>query len=173
MQDSKHGWDTRAWLVGILGGILGGSVLACASYPPLIKQINAATHHADAAYWIRVVTGLLSILVLPGVVSGIARRRTFLWGLLPLTLFLAADDLKDRFLLHGPRQVAMTLWVSLLVIGICLIISSGPVSLIRYLRVRAQHRREAALASLVAQREAAMVPQESVWPPPPDYRASD
>ena len=30
----EQDWDTRAWLVGILGGMVGGSVTAWVSYPP-------------------------------------------------------------------------------------------------------------------------------------------
>jgi len=172
MKDGKQGWDTRAWLVGILGGLIGGSVMAWATYPPLVKRINAAAHSSSAAGWISGVMGVVTVLVLPGLVSGIARRRTFLWGLLPLTLFLAAVETED-WIENGWKSIAKDFWMSLLAIAICLIISSGPVSLLRYGRARAQRKRQAALASLVAQREAASIPQEGVWPPPPDYRASD
>ncbi len=171
MQGVRQGWDRRAWLVGILGGLIGGSVMAWATYPPLVKRINAAMHFSSAAGWISGVMGVVTVLVLPGLVSGIARRRTFLWGLLPLTLFLAAVETED-WIENGWKSIAKDFWMSLLAIAICLIISSGPVSLFRYGRVRAQRKRQAALASLVAQREVASIPQEGVWPPP-DYRASD
>ncbi len=172
MAQEKQGWDTRAWLVGILGGMVGGSVMAWVSYPPFMRRINAATNFGSAADWLLGVSLFLSTLVLPGVLSGIARRRTFLWGLLPLTLSLAVVDLKNWIVL-GPRHVATTFWMSLLAIGFCLLVSSGPVSLFRYGRARARRRREAALAAFAAQREAASIPQEGVWPPPPDYRPQD
>ncbi len=168
MQDPK-GWDTRAWLVGILGGAIGGSVMAWATYPPLARRINVATHSPNAADWISGAMGIITVLVLPGLVSGIARRRIFLWGLVPLTLFLLTVEAED-WIENGWKNVAKDWWLSLLAIGCCLLVSSGPVSLFRYRQVRARRRREAAFASLVAQREAASIPQEGVWPPPPDYR---
>lgn len=165
----KQGWDTHAWLVGILGGVIGGSVMAWATYPPLVRRINAATHSPSAAGWISGVMGVVSVLVLPGLVSGIARRRTFLWGLVPLTLFLLMVEAED-WIENGPQSVVKDFWASVLVIGGCLLISSGPVSLFRYGRARARRRHAAAVASLMAQREAASIPREGVWPPPPDYR---
>jgi len=172
MQSGKQGnqeWDTRAWLVGILGGLVGGSVTAWVTYPPLERRIDAAMHFSSAADWISGVAGFLSLLVVPGIISGIARRRTLLWGLLPLTLFLVAVELEDG-VENGVNHLTKNLWVALLVVGIGLFVSSGPVSLFRYSRARTRRKREAALASLVAQREAASIAQEGVWPPPPDYR---
>ncbi len=169
MPQEKQGWDTRAWLVGILGGAVGGSITAWATYSPFVKPINAALHSANGSSWVCGCAGVLSLLVLPGVVSGISRRRTFLWGALPLVLFLIATDVQD-WVGFGASHVAQEFWVTLLVIGGCLLVSSGPVSAIRYGRVRARRRREAAVAALAAQREAASIPQEGIWPPPPDYR---
>ena len=125
-------------------------------------------HHA-VAVWISGTAGVISLLVLPGVLSGVARRRTFLWGLLPLTLFLAAVEAEDS-VESGVSHLAANFWPTLLLSGIGLIVSSGPVSIFRYRRVLAQRRREAAVAALAAQREAASIHQEGVWPPPPDYR---
>ena len=110
------------------------------------------------------------LLVLPGLVSGFARRLTFLWGLLPLSLFLVSVD-TEEMVATGVKSVIRDWWISLAIIGGSLVISSGPVSLIRWLRVRAVRRRQATQASYEAMREAASVPQEGVWPPPPDYRA--
>jgi len=161
MLQEKGGWDTRAWLVGILGGMVGGSVTAWVNYPPFAGKINAVMHHAVAA-WISGAAAFLSLLVLPAMISGIARRRTFLWGLLPLTLFLTAVEAEDG-VESGAGHLAANFWPALLLIGISLLVSSGPVSLFRY-------RREEAIAALAAQREAASIHQEGVWPPPPDYR---
>lgn len=169
MQDAKQGWDTRAWLVGILGGVVSSIVSAWADYPPIARRLNPLLHIGSATYWISMIVGLLSVLVLPGVLSGIARRRSFLWGLLPLTLFLAAVIVED-WVENGAGRVLKGFWALLGGMGICLVVSSGPVSLFRYGRACARRRREAALASLIAQREAASVAQEGVWPPPPDYR---
>ena len=158
-------WDTRAWVLGIVGGLVGGSLTGWFSYPPLVRKLHAA-HSAE---WISGSAIVLTALVLPGLVSGLARRRTFLWGLVPLTLFLFAVDIED-WIESGVKNVAKDFWVSLAIVGGCLVISSGPVSLFRWLRARSQRRREAIVAFVQAQREAAAVPREGVWPPPPDYR---
>ena len=169
MPNGKQKWDTRTWLVGILGGLAGGSVTAWANYPPSWKHINAVAHFANAVDWIMGVTAILTALVLPGILSGIAQRRTFLWGLLPLILFLAVVDSESRIVYTISRTAKDYGEILLVIIG-CLLVSSGPVSLFRYGRARARRRREAEIVSLVAQREAASIPQEGVWPPPPDYR---
>ena len=171
MHKPEHSWDTRAWLVGILGGMIGGSLTAWATYPSVQKRLNGLPspifggHAADVFSGI---TGVFSILVLPGLVSGLARRLTFLWGLLPLSLTLASTDLED-WIENGIKSVTNTGWESLAVFGGCWVLSSGPVSLIRWLRVRAARRHAALLASYQAQRGASE-PQEGVWPPPPEYR---
>ena len=170
MAQAKREWDTRAWLVGMLGGIVGGCMTAWGTYPPLERRINATTHSPSASEWVSGVAGFLSLLILPGVVSGIARRRTFLWGLVPLALVIAALDLED-WVEKGAAHTASWFWPSLLIAVISLVLSSGPVSLFRWLRARARHRQEKAQAFVQAQREAASVPREGVWPPPPDYRA--
>ena len=158
-------WDTRAWVLGIVGGLVGGSLTGWFTYPPLVRKLHAA-HSAD---WVSGIAAVSTVLVLPGLVSGLARRRTFFWGLVPLTLFLLAVDVED-WIESGAKDVTKNFWLSLAVAGGCLVLSSGPVSLFRWLGVRARRRREAAVAFVQAQREAAAVPREGVWPPPPDYR---
>ncbi len=172
MAQEKQGWDTRAWLVGICGGVVSGIVSAWANYPPSWRHINAATHFANAADWVMGGAAFLSLLVLPGILSGIAHRRTFFWGLLPLSLFLAVVDTESR-IVYAMSRTAKDYGEILLVFGGCLLVSSCPVSLFRYRRTRARRKREAALAAFAAQREAASIPQEGVWPPPPDYRPQD
>lgn len=175
MQKPKSTWDTRAWLVGILGGIVGGSIAAWATYPSVQKRLNAlpspifGSHTADV---LSGITGIVSVLVLPGLVSGLARRLTFLWGLLPLSLTLASTDLED-WIENGLKSVTNTGWESLAVFGGCWVLSSGPVSLIRWLRVRAARRHATLLASYQAQRREASGPQEGVWPPPPEYESEN
>ncbi|MGI4790538.1 MAG: hypothetical protein ACRYFS_17005 [Janthinobacterium lividum] len=173
MKPSKQMWDTRAWLIGIVGGILGGSLTAWPSYPPIQKKLNALPHPAliggHSADIISGTAAVLSLLVLPGLLSGLSRRLTFLWGLLPLCLFLVSTELEDWYE-NGLASVTKEWWQLLLALAVCLLISSGPVSLIRWLHVRAKRRQTAMLASHQAMRESASVPQEGVWPPPPDYR---
>ena len=162
MTEKKLGWDTRAWWVGVVGGLVGGNVTAWFGYPPVAHRLNFVPHlyFSGAAHAISGIAGLLSLLVLPGVLSGIARRRSFFWGLLPLALFLPIVECED-WLENGAGHAARHFWLAVLVLGICLIVSSGPVSLFRYTRARARRRREAAATS---------IPREGVWPPPPEYR---
>ena len=165
MAAEKQDWDTRAWVLGIVGGLVGGSLTAWFSYPPLVRKLHAS-HSAE---WISGIAAILTVLVLPGLVSGLARRRTFLWGLVPLILVLLAVDV-ENWVESGAKDVTKNFWPLLAFAGACLILSSGPVSLFRWLLVRAQRRREAAVAFIQAQREAAAIHREGVWPPPPDYR---
>ena len=174
MKPQQQTWDTRAWLTGIVGGAIGGGLMAWSIYPSTQDWLNTLPHFAvfgsSNGQTTSTILGIIAAIILPGVLSGIARRRTFVWGLLPIMLFLAARDIEDK-IETGSHIVLGNLWFSLLMITICLVSSSGPVSLIRWLRVRAARQRQAAQASFVAMREAASVPQEGVWPPPPDYKA--
>ena len=170
MAQQKQTWDTRAWLLGILGGTAGGSLTAWFTYPPIQKRFN----HLPGSSWvghhfagiISGAAGIVTLLVLPGLLSGLARRWTFVWGVLPLCLFLVSVEVED-WIENGLHNVTKDWWISLAIIGGCWVISSGPVSLIRWLRVRAVRRHQALLASYAAMREAASTPQEGVWPPPP------
>ena len=170
----KQSWDTRAWLIGIIGGSVGGSVTAWATYPPIQNRLNALPHLSfigkHSADILSGVFGVFVVLVLPGLLSGISRRLTFLWGLLPLSLFYVSIELEDYFE-NGIKSITKDIGAGLLGLVVCLLISSGPISLIRWLRVRAVRRHQALLASYQAMRETASVPQEGVWPPPPDYTA--
>ncbi len=174
LKPHKQTWDTRAWLVGIIGGIIGGNLTVWPSNPTIQAWLNTVYHPSVLAkQGADIVSGVaagLTLLILPGLVSGLARRLTFLWGLLPLGLFLVSVN-TEEMVANGIKSVIRDWWVSLAILCGSLIISSGPVSLIRWLRVRAVRRRQAVLASYEAMREAASVPQEGAWPPPPDYRA--
>ena len=168
MPNSKQPWDTRAWLVGIIGGAVGGTVTAWATYPPLRKRLDALPSPLSADL-ISGLAALATMLVLPAVLSGIARRHTFLWGLVPLALFFIAVDSED-WIESGLRSVAKDWWISLALSGGAWLLTSGPVSLVRWLRARAVRRHAALLASYAAQREASAEPQEGVWPPPPNHK---
>ena len=170
MQEPKQTWDTRAWLLGILGGTIGGSLAGWFSYPPIQKRFNNLPGHSwighHSADVISGASSLITLLVLPGLLSGLARRWTFVWGLLPLCLFFVSVELEDCFE-NGITRITSFWWELLVILAACLLVSSGPVSLIRWLRVRAARRQEAQWAAYQAMREAASVPQEGVWPPPP------
>ena len=170
MQKPKSTWDTRAWLVGILGGTIGGSLAAWTTYPPIKARLIVLppAFGVSTADLLPAASGLLTSLVLPGLLSGLARRRTFFWGLLPLGLFLVSVDLEE-WAENGIKSVLNEWWIGTASVGIVWIIASGPVSLIRWLRVRAARRHAALLASYQVHREVSG-PQEGVWPPPPEYR---
>ena len=110
MQKPKPTWDTRTLLVGILGGIIGGSLTSWATYPSVQKRLDSlpsplfGSHTAEA---LSGITGVFSILVLPGLVSGLAKRWTLLWGLLPLSLILVCADLED-WIENGIKSVTNT-----------------------------------------------------------------
>lgn len=162
----KQTWDTRAWLLGITGGGLCAGLFAVSFIPRVASRLNAAL--PDGQDWAGGLFGVLNLLLLPAVLSGISRRCTFFWGLVPLLLFLLCIEAAQAAL-NNWQSLGGTFWPTLSILGICWVISSGPVSLIRWLRVRAARRHAALLASYQVQRGATSEPQEGVWPPPPEY----
>ncbi len=169
MHKPRHTWDTRAWLLGILGGATGGSLAAWATYAPINNWLNrlpVSLSQTMTANIVSFLSLLFTILVLPGLLSGLARRWTFCWGLLPLSLVFFDVEV---WIVKGFKNIVGMAWSDLGIIAICLIVSSGPVSLFRWLRVRAARRHAALLASYRAARETGG-PQEGVWPPPPEHR---
>ena len=170
MQDGKRGWDTRAWLLGLVGGAACGTIrLACdnARFAAMLNR-HTASHLSGlpATQILLTLSASAGLIILPACVSGLARRFPFLWGLLPIV----ATILPSAWVDQSRMRPGNALWVWFAAGIVFWLLISGPVSLFRHLRVRAGRRREAALAALVAQREAASIPQEGVWPPPPDYR---
>lgn len=166
-EPQRQTWDTRAWLIGIPGGSLSVTCFALSFSPRIAAKLNAAM--PSGSDWFGGAAGVVTVLLLPALLSGIARRWTFFWGLIPLALLLVACGFIAQSS-HSWKSLSSVFWSLLLFLGVGWIVSSGPVSLIRWLRVRAVRRHQATLASYAAMREAASVPQEGVWPPPPDYR---
>lgn len=168
MQRPQKHWDTRAWLVGIIGSGVSVACFVMSTSPHIMVRLNAVL--PNGGDWVSGAFAVLSILLLPAVLSGIARRWTFIWGLIPSLLLLVAIGVKAASD-HSWKSLSSFFWPLLLVLACAWVIASGPVSLVRWLRVRAVRRHQAVLASYEAMREAASVPQEGGWPPPPDYRA--
>jgi len=168
MMKPKQDWDTRAWLIGILGGSLSAACFILSFSPRISARLNAVL--PDGQDWMGGLFGVLSLLLLPAVLSGISRRYTFLWGLVPLLLFLLCIEVAQAAF-NNWQSIGGTFWPTLSMLGISWVVASGPVSLIRWIRARAVRRHQTLLASYEAMREAASVPQEGVWPPPPDYKA--
>ena len=170
---TKQNWDTRAWIIGIVGGAIGGGLAAWSLHPMSQRRLDALPQLAPFGFsngqTVSILLGVLNAFILPGLVSGIARRRTFFWGLLPLTLFVTTRNI-EFWIQSGVNEVVTNSGFSLSTIGICLLLSSGPVSFIRWLRVRATRHHAAVLESYQEQREAGSVPRDGVWPPPPEYQ---
>ncbi len=164
MPNSKQSWDTRAWLVGIVGGSVGVGCFVLPLLPRVAARLSVVLPNGNE--WISASAAVLSVLVLPAVLSGIARRRTFLWGIIPSLLLLVALGIVASAT-HGWKGLSASFWPVLLVLGAAWLVSSGPVSLFRWLRARAVRRHAALLASYAAMREAGAETQEGVWPPPP------
>jgi hypothetical protein len=170
MPEQKQTWDTRGWLVGIIGGGLSGGLFVVSFIPQVASRLDAVLPNGQD--WAGGLLGVLGLLLLPAILSGVSRRYTFLWGLVPLLLFLLCI-VAGQAAFNNWQSIGGVFWPTVSMLGIAWAIASGPVSLIRWLRVRAARRHEALLASYQAQRGAASVPQEGVWPPPPEYREQE
>jgi hypothetical protein len=171
----KLGWDKRAWALGLILGNLCAIVGAWAGYPPIERALDQAFPiyllKMHGGQFISTVFHVFCVVILPIAITALARRRTFLWGLLPLALFifwLRAEGL----VANGWTDLTSGFWLSFPDMGLLLLMTSGPVSLYRYSRVRAHRKDQAALDAYRAQQEAASIPQLGVWPPPPEYNKS-
>lgn len=161
-------WDKRAWLIGMAGSSLCGLTHALGTaFLRNDPSRSGSMHHSG--YLLATVATLTANFALPAVMAVLSRRRFLLWGLLPPFVLavwaITGHVLRGEFGLIHRDFVIIPFYVILSVMLV-----SGPISAVRHFRARARLKRESALASLVARREAASVPQEGVWPPPPDYR---
>ena len=147
--------------------------MAWSVYAPAQAWLDTAAHTSvfglKLGQAIPIVLGVITAIILPGLLSGFAKRWTFFWGLLPISLCVFIRDGED-WIESGFHEDVNNLWFSLILIGLCLLISSGPVSLYRWLRGRGKRHREAQARWIAAQQEAAAIPRDGVWPPPPDCK---
>ena len=171
MATPKHNWDTRAWLLGIVGGAVGGSLASAGSAIRLFKSASttcrgirgsdttapmlSAAHPASSLCW-----------CCPACSAGWRGAGLFCGALCRFAYFSSPLSWKDCFE-NGITHLTSFWWELLVILAACFLASSGPVSLIRWQRGRAARRQEAQAAAYQAMREAASVPQEGVWPPPP------
>ena len=159
------GWDTRAWVFGITSGLTLGGLLFVLLNPATLRNLDAV-FGKGSGITIGTSVFLGSLLLLPGITSGLARRRLFWWGLLPaviLDLWLT-DRTAHR---PGAAITSTDFWEMQAVVGGAWLISSGPVAFVRWQMRLHQKRRARAQAVLAAHQSASAVPQEGVWPPPP------
>jgi len=167
------GWDRRAWAWGFVSGNLAAMLVFILEFPPSAAAISRLFTGTTNVLPVNDVGGVIlfgSYLLLPGLMSAIGRRLFMGWGLLPLVLLDCWFVGVIAFHNSGRVNVGPSLWAVLLLTAILWLVSSGPVSLTRWLLRRARERRDAARAKQEALRVAASVPQEGVWPPPPDRR---
>ena len=174
MAQPKQTRDRGIWLSAVIGGSISAPIAAWASFKPVANKINhlitAQIGRVSVSELLSVVFAAFCLLILPAVMSGIAKRWTFFWGLYPALSFCVWVNLEE-WAEGGWKEVKSDFLISFLFSLGCVLILSGPVSFFRWLHVRGKRRQAALLASYHAMREAASIPQEGVWPPPPDYTA--
>ncbi len=156
--------DKRALSVSIAGGLFFSNIAVWTYYSPwwaVLDNSYGTRRMTDAL----VLCFALGSLAVPAAVSALARDRPFAWGLLPLTLFWVSVAAAQT---HGSgwASVVRTLPNIVALAGGCLLVSSGPVTLVRI--VLEGRKRAAEEEALWEQRQAARRPAEEVWPPPPD-----
>ena len=179
----RSGWDRRTWVLGpVLSNLFGGANYFCQQAG---EDLIGRHHSYQTAYALRMsacLSAWICFLVLPVLLSVIARKRSFLWGLLPLGTLLfwgrlvrpqtrllsVSTDIgqlwdSERFLLYllhlpydWPRPHVFN--EALLFLLGCLLLTSGPISLLRWLLKRGERRQTVPVS----------IPKPGdVWPPPP------
>ncbi len=162
----RPGWDTRTWAFGfVTGNVLGAALLALSNLGAHSPQGPVR----QTSLILFAVVFVLGFLAVPAVTSGLARRRTFLWGLLPLVLLVLWLMEIDRARNHMSNFSGTNWWILPTLLTLFWVISSGPVSFVRWLLRRARDRQAEALLLAERLRASSSAPQEGVWPPPPDY----
>jgi hypothetical protein len=159
--------DKRALIVGMAGSLFFSMITAWTYYSPwwTVLDNTYGTRRTTSALVACIAFGCLAV---PAVVSALARDRPFAWGLLPLALFWVSVAAAQT---HGSgwASVARTLPDLVAIAGGSLLISSGPVTLVRM--VLDDRKRAAEEQARWGQRQAARQSPEEVWPPPPEDKA--
>lgn len=160
MSKSSSGIDSKSWL---WGGISGNTMGALHALPffTFSQHLNYSVKdgYINTADIIATIAWGLGVYVAPLIVSLIARHKPFLWGFLPVALFFGWDIIcvliTHRNGLAYLQQGAVRIVVTSL---IAVLLTSGPVSLIRMLNSRQD-------------KPASQEPiAGDIWPPPPDNR---
>ncbi len=165
-QNAAANWAKRAWLVGLIGGNIAGLLYVIGD------ESNAGRIHLPTPSWLPgaggttplvIVAALLGQFLLPLFLSGTTQRCTFWWGLIPIILY-NGWALADTYVSPHSASLDTFRLVLLARIPIVLLLTSGPVSLVRYLSGRGRQKQEAMRQAAQSQ---AVTPQEGSWPPPP------
>ena len=138
----KTPWYKQAWFLGLFLGNFAGLLLLCGSSPIPRRFLESAFPYTAFGYYtgdlLDFMGRVLGVLVLPAVLTCIARRFYAWWGLLPVSLFLlwiAAGNIVS----HTLSSVFDPFWGIPVVALLFWIVSSLPLSLFRFLRQR--HRK--------------------------------
>ena len=148
------------WLV-----LLGGNLCGLASdYDALVSVLNRHPNPYGHITGLGVAAFLLGSLLLPGVVTGIAPRRPFLWGAVPLGLMFTWS-LADRLVVYNGPGLASDFRENGIAAVILLLVVCGPISFIRLQRRRGREAQARRLADYQAWAQGAAEAQAGVWPP--------
>jgi len=168
---AAQGWANRAWLIGLIGGnaagllyIIGSGSSAARIHLPNPQGMPVASSTTP----IVIVAATLGQFLLPAPLSGTTRKYTFWWGLVPIVLYNGWAFANTFVTPPFPNMDTFRL-ILLARVPLALLLSSGPVSLIRYWKSRSRQKREAVLQASQSQ---ALSQQEGSWPPPPTPPAS-
>jgi hypothetical protein len=162
-QASTPGLDRRALWLSVGGGSVTGLLFSWAyiqsslTGQPLDQGLDG---FGDA------VEDLIGDLVLPLLISLLARRRPFLWAVLGMAANLLWS-VADRVVARNWAGLFSDLRTNALTGAVTLMLISAPISLVRYLL---RLRRERTAHALLAQRQAweSGSVQDGIWPPPPN-----
>jgi hypothetical protein len=147
---------TLAVGLGLVAGVVawgGPHFYASTDYPSELDNILSA------------VGAILGLLVFPGIISLAARKHSFWWGFVPACVCVAFAQFADFAFAHDfpiVRLLYDCLTTDIEMILVCVLLSSGPVSLICYI---VQRRR--GQTSTLEDTSPEVIAKEGAWPPPP------
>lgn len=169
-QNAARGWAKRAWLIGLIGGNVAGLLYVIGN-----ESRVARIHLPHPEGWsagssttpLVIIAATLGQFLLPALLSGLTRRYTFWWSLVPIVLY-NGWAFADTFTSAPFKDIDTFRLILLVRVPLALLVSSGPISLIRYLSGRGRQKQEAALQAAHSQ---TLPQQEGSWPPPPTLPA--
>jgi hypothetical protein len=162
-------WDRRGWLIGLIAPCVLIGISSAARFSPVESFLSSVCPinlwGDDAGGLIGDGATIALFILLPGVLTVVARRRAFLWGALPLLvgeIFTAAEEIYQH---EWDWLHSLYGWGQLLPLIVAWFVSSGVGLVVRGMR----HRRMMRAKSKIV--EAAAEGQSEVWPPAPHNNA--
>lgn|GEM_PF-5604000 len=158
----KPPWDTRAWSIGAIGGLVGGLMFTMALFasPSGGGVLSPSLGLSSIA---------LAYVITPMVLAGLARRRWLLWPYLPMLVWQVVSMMGASFApdpsspesLPSDKSVYILMAIVMILVPL---LSALPVAFVRWLIVR---RRKGEPEQSVSIEQ--MVPDiENAWPPRPN-----